>query len=483
MASSDNRPAFRLPWQSGHATPSEGDASGATAVVDPPAWPSHDLARRQNQDATSSADAPTSADAPDSPAATQAHETAPADPAADVMPAQTTAAAAGPADTRSEMIETATPSVREAGTELRARKPTKFLADLARAMRQAADEARQSALAQLHAEVEAHTGAARTSCEQAAADAHHRADQDIATLGEWETEEIARIKRETEEGITARQSHLEAEVAGHATRLDAELALVQRKVLAFGVQMDAFFEGLLREEDPARFAAMAEQLPEPPSFAAWTPEQEHVPSPMAGESGTQTNDAAQSDEMESLDNHMPTPSDEPAVAQPGVDAGVPAMQAGDFAAAEAEAEAEAAQWTVTEEGAPDATATAEAEAPAAEAPAAEIEAAAAEAAVDGPWPPASITPAGPASTRTQVAVVGLVSVASIATFKRMLGRVEGVHAVQVASGPDGEFLFNVTHDQSLDMPAAVEGVQGFEVEIVGRGPGAISCHAVDPEVS
>ena len=30
--------------------------------------------------------------------------------------------------------------------------------------------------------------------------------------------------------------------------------------------MAAFFERLLAEEDPTRFAAMAEQLPEPPSL-------------------------------------------------------------------------------------------------------------------------------------------------------------------------------------------------------------------------
>jgi hypothetical protein len=84
--------------------------------------------------------------------------------------------------------------------------------------------------------------------------------------------------------------------------------------------------------------------------------------------------------------------------------------------------------------------------------------------------------------RTQVAVVGLVSVASIATFKRTLSRVQGVHGVQVSSGPDGEFLFNVAHDDSLDMPTAVAGVQGFEVEILESGPGIVSCKAVDPEV-
>ena len=64
----------------------------------------------------------------------------------------------------------------------------------------------------------------------------------------------------------------------------------------------------------------------------------------------------------------------------------------------------------------------------------------------------------------------------------MLARVQGVQGVAVSSGPDGEFLFTVTHDESLDMPAAVTSVEGFGVEIVESGPGIVSARAVDPEV-
>ena len=88
----------------------------------------------------------------------------------------------------------------------------------------------------------------------------------------------------------------------------------------------------------------------------------------------------------------------------------------------------------------------------------------------------------PAATRTQVAVVGLVSVASIATFKRMLARAPGVRAVQVASGPDGEFLFSATHEETVDMAAVVAGIQGFQVEVVESSPGIVNARAVDPEV-
>src|SRR5436189_291685 len=50
---------------------------------------------------------------------------------------------------------------------------------------------------------------------------------------------------------------------------------------------------------------------------------------------------------------------------------------------------------------------------------------------------------------TRVTVVGLVSVASIASFKRSLNRATGVLSIAVASGPEGEFIFTVNHAPGL----------------------------------
>ena len=154
-----------------------------------------------------------------------------------------------------------------------------------------------------------------------------------------------------------------------------------------------------------------------------------------------------------------------------VDSGMPEMQPDDFAAAEAEA----ADLIAIDETAPEATSETEADATAGEAP---VEG---DPNTAGPWPPAAEAIPAPNAGRTQVAVVGLVSVASIATFKRLLGRVPGVRGVQVASGPDGEFLFSASHDTAVDMAAAVAGIQGFEVQVTESGPGIVSAHAVDPE--
>jgi hypothetical protein len=82
---------------------------------------------------------------------------------------------------------------------------------------------------------------------------------------------------------------------------------------------------------------------------------------------------------------------------------------------------------------------------------------------------------------TQVVVNGLVSVASIASFKRHLGRLSGVTAVAVASGPDGEFVFNVTHRPDVSFRDAIPTMQGFSARVTATGDGVISVTARDPE--
>jgi hypothetical protein len=82
---------------------------------------------------------------------------------------------------------------------------------------------------------------------------------------------------------------------------------------------------------------------------------------------------------------------------------------------------------------------------------------------------------------TQVIVSGLVSVASIASFKRHLGRLTGVQAVAVASGPDGEFVFNVTHRPDVSFRDAVPTMPGFAARVTSTGDGVVQVTARDPE--
>jgi hypothetical protein len=89
----------------------------------------------------------------------------------------------------------------------------------------------------------------------------------------------------------------------------------------------------------------------------------------------------------------------------------------------------------------------------------------------------------PAATNssTQVVVVGLVSVASIASFKRHLGRLPGVRSVGVSSGPDGEFLFAVSHSSDVVLRDVIPAMPSFQARVTAHGEGTLNVTAHDPE--
>jgi hypothetical protein len=82
---------------------------------------------------------------------------------------------------------------------------------------------------------------------------------------------------------------------------------------------------------------------------------------------------------------------------------------------------------------------------------------------------------------TQVIVTGLLSVASIAAFKRHLSRIPGVQGVGVSSGPDGEFIFKTTHEPGVALASLIPALPGFGAQIVNSGEGTIQVAAHDPE--
>jgi hypothetical protein len=83
--------------------------------------------------------------------------------------------------------------------------------------------------------------------------------------------------------------------------------------------------------------------------------------------------------------------------------------------------------------------------------------------------------------QTQVVVTGLVSVASIASFKRHLSRIAGVQGVAVASGPQGEFVFNATHRADVSFRDALPTLPGFGARVTGSSDGVVNVAAHDPE--
>jgi hypothetical protein len=95
-------------------------------------------------------------------------------------------------------------------------------------------------------------------------------------------------------------------------------------------------------------------------------------------------------------------------------------------------------------------------------------------------PEAPADAASPAQV-TQVVVVGLVSVASIAGFKRQLGHLPGVASVAVSSGPDGEFVFRVSHGEELVIRDSIPTLPGFQARVISFATGIVHVSARDPE--
>ena len=89
----------------------------------------------------------------------------------------------------------------------------------------------------------------------------------------------------------------------------------------------------------------------------------------------------------------------------------------------------------------------------------------------------------PSKSATRVVVLGLVSVASIATFKRSLGRTSGVSGITVASGPDGEFVFTVNHDAGVSLADAITALPGFEARITAETADGLEVAAHDPDAA
>lgn len=537
MATTDTRSGFRLPWSTDRSASRETTADPAESTpaetgLDPEPGIASDVVDEltSTQDATGDAvrseqEEPVTILAPET-ATTHAHVgSAPAHEPNDETPAGTT----GP-----EAVAPVQPVAAE-----RARRPTKFLADLTRAMQAAAEQARTATIEQYQADGTAVIEEIHATSANTVGELRRRADDDVAGIKDWSKAEIARIREETEQRIAARREQLESQLERHAALVEHEIEQVRGQLAAFQEAMGHFFDELAGEDDPARFAARAANLPEPPQFdpidedavaallaepgiGAPPPASSDVPEPaaVAEAAGATVVEAVVADEPAA---ESETYDREAALA--AIQAAAEAAAASDVAdaqAAEAVAEAEAEETAgepaqldaATEavsvdagEAAPglhDADSfsaeldprlamlglepdfAAAAEVAAAEAAAADLETVpeiggdALEARLSGLVPDES--PAEPVElVTTQVVTTGLVSVASIASFKRHLGRLDGVGHVGVSSGPDGEFVFAVQHQPETSLRDLVPTIPGFGARVTDAGEGVVHVSAQDPQ--
>ncbi len=397
------------------------------------------------------------------------------------------------------------------------RRPTKFLADLTRAMQAAAEQARTATLEQFRGDGTTVTEQIQARSAAGATELRHRADDDVAAIKDWSKAEIAHIRDQTERRIGARREQLEGQLERHSALVEHEIEKVRGRIAAFEAEMGQFFDGLVGEDDPAAFAARATHLPEPPSFE----DLDDAMTALLREPGVGIPEPVVEEVVEAAPEPVVEPevdvvTAEPQGTQDAVAEDAPLDREAALSAIQAAAEAATALETgeapveVEAQGAPDVTAPdqrapdpwapapaepeadprlamlgltpsfAAAELAAAELAAAEIDgdalAARLSGAVSGDEPTAN-----EAAATTRVVVTGLASVASIASFKRHVGRLAGVGHVGVSSGPDAEFVFVVSHDPATSLPELLPGLPGFAARVVGVDDGVIHVSARDPQ--
>ncbi|MBI3746146.1 MAG: hypothetical protein HY264_06405 [Chloroflexi bacterium] len=319
---------------------------------------------------------------------------------------------------------------RSAAAPLKARRDNLLVTGLVRAMHEAAQAARDEALTKFAETAKARVEGIHAESADAAAEIRRQSEQDIAGIRDWSKAEMARVREETEERIADRKRRLETEVDDHAARVEHRIELVQGAVATFEGQMERFFTALLAENDPARLAGFAEQLPEPPA--------------LEDDGGLEDWQPART-----LD------ADNAAAAEASFLADIEVTDIGSDAADADAADAE----TMTDE---DHLAVDDAHV---------VERLAA---FTDPASGREVT------TSTNLSVVGLISVASIASFKRALGRAPGVRGVSVSSGPNGDFVFTVQHAASVDLRTLIPELDRFSATITGDADGVLTVSASEP---
>jgi len=413
---------------------------------------------------------------------------------------------------------------RDAPTALRRVNP--LMAGLVKAMRDAARSARDEATLRMRSDAAARLAEIRAQAATAGIVLKKQADDDVAEVREWSKAEMTRIRTETDKRIAKRRADLLSEVEEHAAETQRLQAEVNGAITAFDAEMDRFFDILLKEDDPARLATLAERLPEAPSFARpMGPAGAPKPRPRARPAGSATPRpraaaserrkaserlapdaaaAAEAEAIEGLDDTpaavafetapKPEPIPEP-MRDPMVEVAASSMLDVPVGMPEPEATPDLDLDTFPEPDAPSGSlANVLATAPRIDSPddlspeerIALLGFDEPEASADGPdngspapvlgvrlepesdtraHSAAAMVAAAPLEDVTRVVVTGLSSVAGISAFKSALGAVTGVVSVSVTSGMDHDFVFSVVHADATDLRRAIAAFPAFAAQM------------------
>ena len=475
--------------------------------------------------------AETGAEAPESPAATDATAT---EGSAQVQTASSAPAPSTAADARAEQASHETAAPEEETADLA---DNALLASLITAMREVAEQERESSVSTLRQSVDDSVETLRTRAAEQAEQLRQRSEGDIAAIGDWVNAETERIAAEGERRRETRRQLLTQQLSDHEQKSGTEIESLYARIQEYERQLTAFFAQLHDINDPAAFGTAAKRMPRPPSIvsgAAASASTEQVTAKTEGqaeESGDGTAETAQltSDEgtkepAEPMASAEATstqatsdeaPSDEAATA----DAASPETT-GDEGAGTAEHSAEgeaAADESATEHlstagsstivpdthdarlsalgierngsegeesgeesGDESAARSAAAETSEGEAPSDPLRARLAEldAKIGGetsgePATATVVAPGAGGEVATAIVVHGLGSFGAITSFKQALERVDGVHGISLSLGPTGEFVYRATHEPEFDLVAAIEQIEHGGAQIERQPDGSL----------
>jgi hypothetical protein len=145
-------------------------------------------------------------------------------------------------------------------------RPKQFLADLVKAMGEAARAAQQATIDQCRSDATECTERLRAGTSGGSGDLHRAAVADVRTIREQSRAAEERVRIVTEERIIRRNQRLEEELREYQSAIETEVHSVGERVQAFEAEVARVFEQLVQGTDPLSFVKIAARMPSPPAF-------------------------------------------------------------------------------------------------------------------------------------------------------------------------------------------------------------------------
>jgi hypothetical protein len=143
-----------------------------------------------------------------------------------------------------------------------------FLAELANAMKAAADRERGRISGLVSETAAAHVERVRSRAILETEELRRLADQDVQGIEQWSAAEIERVRSEAEQRTNERRASLEDYLKQHDAIIETEISGVDAAVVEYHATLDRFFAELAETADPSDIVARAEHLPSPPDLDA-----------------------------------------------------------------------------------------------------------------------------------------------------------------------------------------------------------------------